>query len=110
MIDVDSTKTGRLHKTKIELNEDFLTYPDSAYQNNIQGSIHCSVYIDSNCTIDSVVLHNKLGYGLDECAILILKNLYVKVFLGKKESSCNILEQFSMNSITTGIVFLLEEE
>lgn len=87
---IGSTETSM----QIDLNNNFWAYPEAAIKNNIQGNVYFTLTLGTRCTIDSVLIDKGLGYGLDEIAVSILKNLHVVIFQDNKRiQDCTILEK-----------------
>jgi protein TonB len=53
-----------------------LRYPTKALENKIEGIVHLSAEINDNGDVMSVVIINGLGYGCDEEAIRLIKNIH----------------------------------
>jgi TonB family protein len=52
-----------------------LIYPEEALEKKIEGIVHLSAQIDDNGTVDEVVVEKGIGYGCDEEAVRLIKNI-----------------------------------
>jgi TonB family protein len=67
-----------------------LSYPRSAQDNNISGTVVVLFDIDSNCRLTNIRIEKGIGYGCDEEAIKALKKCK-PIFDGTKKSCTPIL-------------------
>jgi len=61
------------------------SYPDSAENNKISGTVIVLFDIDSNCRVVNIRIEKGIGYGCDEEAIKALKNCK-PIFNGTKRT------------------------
>jgi len=50
-----------------------LRYPESALQNNVQGTVYLEYTVDNIGTIDNIIVTRGIGYGCDEEAVRLVK-------------------------------------
>lgn len=67
-----------------------LSYPSSAQDNNISGTVVVLFDIDSNCRLVNIRIEKGIGYGCDEEAVKALKKCK-PIFNGTKRSCTPIL-------------------
>jgi TonB family protein len=85
-----------LHRvsTCLEIEKPF-DYPELAYKKRIEGKVRVRFMVDSLCRVSQVTIKKGLGYGLDEIAIDMVKNLQMESYYnGKKQHGCGSIKGY----------------
>jgi len=95
---INKTDSSSLNSTLFDLSftpETPLKYTQEALDNNIEGKVRFTVRIDSNCNVDTVIITQSLGFGLDELVVEAYMNATVQVFIdGVPDNTCSFLELY----------------
>lgn len=73
-VDIPAEFPGGIGKARQFIGNN-LKYPKKAYENEIEGTIQAKFTIEADGSISNIELMNKLGYGLDEEVIRVIKRM-----------------------------------
>jgi len=96
----NKTDSSSLNSTSFDMSftpETTLKYTQEALDNNIEGKVWFTVRIDSNCNVDTVIITQSLGFGLDELVVEAYMNATVQVFIdGVPDNTCSFHELYPL--------------